>query len=350
MKHKFTWQLLGVLTAAVVAGSMPVQGAAVGAEESTLRDVRVGSFNVVGVHADSKASGNQKVWRDRRPAVVSQILGADLDVVGVQEANQSSTYASRLDYGENQFLDLKGALNAAGGSYALTNSNPYNCERPRSTYKCVAKNQGASGSNRILYDTRTVTLVKQGSVTFSSRSAGKPYRYLAWAVLKMKATGKSFFFTNTHLDPYTIEARLGQWNELIAKTNALKGSLPVIAVGDYNTSKFSSYADTYIPRMKSNGYGDVLNQVPGRNTLSNPRTERVRRAWVNSYNDFRRNAADFGYEDHRNKIGNGIDWIFASNNLRVKAWEVVVNIDSDTLAVRGTIPSDHCLIRATIVL
>ncbi|MEO7351789.1 MAG: endonuclease/exonuclease/phosphatase family protein, partial [Marmoricola sp.] len=336
MKRKFTLQVLGVLTGAVLAGSMPVQPLAVGASRSTRHDVRVGSFNVVGVNADSKARGNQKTWARRRSTVVSQILGEKLDVLGVQEVNQSSIYKRHLHYGITQYLDLRGALNAKGGHYALTNTNAYNCARPTSTYRCVARDMGSSGDNRILYNTRTVTMLKQGAVTYSTHAAGHPNRYLAWAILKMKATGKSFFFTNTHLDPYSIRARRKQWDQMISRINSLHRRLPVIAVGDFNTSKFSDYADTYIPRMKSNGYGDVLNQVPNRNTLTRRRAEATRRAWVGSFNGFRRNAADFGYEDDRHKIGNSIDWIFATNRLRVKAWEVVVNIYTRSLNVKGT--------------
>jgi endonuclease/exonuclease/phosphatase family metal-dependent hydrolase len=268
----------------------------------------------------------------------------------VQELNQSTVYKKRLTYGENQFLDLRGALKRKGGSYALTNVNAYNCVRPRSTYKCVAKNQGSAGDNRIFYNTRTVSLVRQGAVTYSSHASGKPNRYMAWAVLKMKATGKSFFFTNTHLDPYSVSARKKQWDQMISKIHSLKSGLPVVAVGDFNTSKYSDYAGTYIPRMKNNGFGDVVNQVPHHNTLTNRRAQSMRRAWINSYGDFRRNVGSYGYEDARNKIGNGIDWVFASNELRVKGWEVVVDMDTTTLQVRGTIPSDHTLVRATLVL
>ena len=350
MRVKLSWQVLGVMCAGLVASSLTWQGSAAGVAESTANDVRVGSFNVVGVQADAKAHGDQSTWRTRRAKVVSQILAQKLDVVGVQELNQSSIYKSQLTYGDNQYLDLRGALNAKGGHYALTNTNAYNCVRPSSTYKCVYKDQDSSGDNRILYDTTRVSLVKQGATTYASHAAGKPQRYLAWAVLEMKATGKRFLFTTTHLDPYSIPARTAQWDELIALTNSLKGSLPVVSTGDFNTSKFSAYADTYLPRMKSNGYGDVLNQVPNKNTVPSPRAESVRRGWVSSFNAFRRNAQDFGYDDARYKIGNGIDWVFASNAVRVKAWEVVVDIDPTTLRVRGTIPSDHCLVRATLVL
>jgi endonuclease/exonuclease/phosphatase family metal-dependent hydrolase len=282
--------------------------------------------------------------------VVHQILSRNLDVLGIQEANQSKIYRKRLTYGINQYRDLRGALNHRGGHYALTNVNAYNCANPVSTYKCKAKNMGASGDNRILYDTRRVSLVRAGAMTYSSHAAGKSPRHLAWAVLRMKTTGRQFLFTTTHLDPYSIPARKKQWDQMISKINSLKGSLPVVATGDFNTSKFSAYADTYIPRMKSKGYGDVVNQVPNKNTLNSRRAEAVSRAWVNSFNNFRRSAKNFGYSRARHKIGNGIDWIFASNYLKVKKWEVVVDINPRTLRVKGTIPSDHCLVRATLVL
>ncbi len=165
----------------------------------------------------------------------------------------------------------------------------------------------------------------------------------------MKATGKRFFFTNTHLDPYSIPARKAQWDQSIRLTNSLRGSLPVVAVGDYNTSKFSDYAPTYLPRMKAQGYGDVLNQVPRRNTLVSPRAEKTRRAWVNSFNAWNPKVGGYS-QDRDTKIGNGIDWVFASNRVRVKSWEVVVDMDPRTLRFRGVIPSDHNLVRATLVL
>ncbi len=342
-------RLAGVAGAvcAMVAVSLPGNG---GATAAVSRDVRVGSFNISGVHTDSGARGNHRVWKVRRAKVVAQILGERLDVLGVQEANQSTVYKNRLSYGANQYLDLRGALNRKGAKYALTNTKAYNCANPSSTYKCRKKNQNASGSNRILYNTRTVSMLKQGAVTYSAKASGKPSRFLAWAILRMKATGKQFLFTNTHLDPYSIPARKKQWNQMISTINKLKGSRPVIAVGDFNTTKFSDYAATYLPRMKSNGYGDVLNQAYRRVAPRAKRAESTYRAWINSFNRYRRDIRPYAYEDARHKIGNGIDWIFASNRVRVKGWEVVVDVNPKTLKLRGVIPSDHSLVRATLVL
>ena len=349
MKLSSFARVAGGLCAVMVAATIPVSSGSTAAAAAS-RDVRVGSFNITGVNADSGAKGDRRTWRERRGKVVSQIRGQRLDVVGVQEANQSTTYKKRLSFGENQYLDLRGALNRAGGSYALTNTKAYNCVKPRSTYKCKHKNQNASGSNRIFYNTRTVSMVRQGAITYTARTRGKSQRHLAWAVFRMKATGKQFFFSNTHLDPYNISVRKKQWNQMIATINNRKGSLPVVAVGDFNTSKFKSYARTYLPRMKSNGYGDVLNQEYQRPNLRKKRAESTSRAWISSFNKYRRSVRSYAYEDARQKIGNGIDWIFASNRVRVKGWEVVVDLNPKTLRLRGVIPSDHALVRATLVL
>jgi endonuclease/exonuclease/phosphatase family metal-dependent hydrolase len=339
--------MVGVISAALVAGAVP--GQVGGASAASSADVRVGSFNIFGVSWDSRAGGNQRVWKERRPKIVKQILAQRLDVVGVQEANNSTSHKARLSYAETQYGDLLAHLNRSGGNYAVTNAKNYNCASHRSTYKCVYKDQDAAGDNRIYYDKDRVTMVREGAITYSDKAAGKPDRYLGWAVFKMKTTGKQFFFSNTHLDPYSIPARKKQWDQMISTINKLKGSLPVVAVGDFNTSKYSDYAGTYIPRMKNNGYGDVLNQQAKKNTVANPRAENLYRGWINSFNKFGRDIRPYAYEDGRHKIGNGIDWIFATNKVRVKGWEVVVDVSPSTLKLRGTIPSDHNLVRATLV-
>jgi len=220
---------------------------------------------------------------------------------------------------------------------------------PGSSANCVNKYQGASQDTRIMYNTDTVTLVKQGSVKFTAQTAGKNPRYLAWAVFSMKATGKQFFFTSTHLDPYTVSVLRAEWDEVIAYTKRLAGTLPVVAVGDYNTSKFSTYAATYLPKMKAAGYGDVLGQTYA-TPLSRPRAAVVDRAWVNSYNGYRRDARVYAYEDAQTKIGNNIDWIFAANALPVKKWVTEAPVDRTTFQLVGVIPSDHFLVQATLTL
>lgn len=340
---------VSLCTAALAAAGLTapaVSPAAAAARGSST--VTVGSFNLSSVTFDKKATGNHAVWRDRRPVVAAQILGQHLDVVGVQEANQSSIYRSRLDYGVNQYMDLKGALAAQGGSYAVTNETPYNCKRPNSHQRCQHRYRGASGDDRILYNTATMRLVKQGSVHYRHQSSGKNPRYLAWAVFQSKVTGGSFFFANTHLDPYSVRVRTGEWKELISNVDRRKGSLPVVVVGDFNTSKFTGYAKTFLPEMRSAGYGDVLNQHYKRPYVSSPRAESTVNGWLNSYNGFRRDVRSYGYEDAQTKVGNGIDWVFATNWVRVQQYEVVSDVNPYSYQLQGVIPSNHNLVRATL--
>ncbi len=337
---------VGVI-AAVLAGTGT--GTATAATTALNTDVKVASFNLSSVAFDSKASGEHRTWRVRRPVVAYEVMRDRPDVLGVQEANQSTIYKSSVDYGPNQYLDLRGALSAKGGHYALTNTYAYNCVNSWSSANCVYQYRGASQDNRIFYNTDTVTLVKQGSVKFRAQTAGKNTRYLAWAVFRMKATGKQFFFSNTHLDPYTVSVRKAQWDEVIANTKRLAGTLPVVAVGDYNTSKWDSWAATYLPRMKAAGYGDVLGQTYASST-SRPRAAVLDRAWVNSYNGYRRDARPYSYENAQYRIGNNIDWIFATNSLPVKKWLTHAPIDPVTFQLKGVIASDHFLIQATLTL
>jgi endonuclease/exonuclease/phosphatase family metal-dependent hydrolase len=355
MRFRLIFASVGCAAAlsAVVAPALSVPadaaGTAVASRTTTVDDVRVGSFNLSSLAFDSKAGGDHEPWKVRRPVVVEQIINQKVDVLGLQEANQSSIYPTSVDYGVNQYMDLKGALAAQGRHFALTNENAYNCAKPASTYQCQYSYQGASQDNRILYNTDRVSMLDQGSVKYATQTVGKNERYLAWGVFKMKATGKEFFFTDTHLDPYSADTRKAQWSEMIDIINRLKGTRPVVAVGDFNTSKYDDYAATFLPRMKSNGYGDVLGQQFAQSMLTPMRAETTSRRWVNSYNGFQRDVRGYSYEDNMRKAGNGIDWIFATNSVRVKQWAVAVRVDTTTMKITGIIPSDHSMVRATLV-
>lgn len=358
--YYFEVRVIGADGTVVTAYTAPVTGqtAAVTTAPATSTgpvDVRVGSFNVMTVSGDQTA-GNRLPWAQRRGAVIDDILGEKVDVVGVQEVNQSYSYPERLVDGGTQFLDLKNGLNKAGGTYALTNESSYNCVNPRSSYKCVYQYRGASGGDRILYNTATLDLVSQGAYQYKAQNPTTPtVQYaLAYAVLRVKATGAKFLFTSTHLDPPDRSVRLAQWKELITKVNELKGSLPVVNVGDFNTQKFDVgtpvICDTMLPAMKAAGYGDVLNQTCATNPVVNPRAERSINGWINSLNRYNRDIRSYSYPNNHTKTGNSIDWIFATNSLRVKEWKTVIDYDPATLQVLGTMPSDHNMVRATITL
>ena len=122
----------------------------------------MGSFNVRSVSLD-RTAGEERPWEERRGAVIANILGENLDVLGVQEVNPSKAFAPRLVDGPNQFLDLRNGLNKAGGSFALTNRFAFNCKKASTQYHCKKKNRGASHAERILYNTQTVSWSRRAS-------------------------------------------------------------------------------------------------------------------------------------------------------------------------------------------
>ncbi len=312
-------------------------------------DIRVATYNVRSVSLD-KSAGEERPWRERRAGIVANVIGENLDVLGVQEVNPSKAFKSQLVTGKNQFQDLRAGLNAAGGSFALTNSYAFNCKKPSTTYRCKKKNRGASHAERILYNTRTLALVKQGMLKYRAQTGSSSPNYLAWAVLRSLSGGQEFLFTTTHLAPKDEGARGQQWAQMIMKINKLKGTLPVVATGDFNTHKHAPLAKRFLPAMKSAGYGDTLGQDAGEHLLVNRRAESTVNSWMNTANHLNRDVRSWSFYEKQDKPGNNIDWVFASNELPVREYKVVVDYDPSSWQVNGVIPSDHNMVRATLTL
>jgi endonuclease/exonuclease/phosphatase family metal-dependent hydrolase len=338
---------LGLVAALAVVGQPQASPASAAAAPATLR---VGSFNIQSVSLDA-TTGNQRPWRTRRAGVVADILGERLDVVGVQEANPSRAFESRLVSASatTQYGDLKNGLNAAGGNYRVANSYAFNCVNHWTQYKCVYQYRGASGGDRILYNANTLSLVKAGGTKFKVQGTGGPL-YIAWAILRVKSTGREFLFTNVHLRAGQTAAMRAQWKQLISRANQLKGSRPVIAVGDFNAHRAHPLAAEMLPAMKAAGYGDVLNQVYKQTPVANPRAKSTVNGWVNTVNRLDRNMRNWSYDDRRSWPAYNIDYVFATNSLPVEQWKVVVDYYPTTLQVKGVFPSDHNMVRATLTL
>lgn len=325
--HQIGLAVAGLL-ATVYGGTQP------SSPPQTSIDLNVGTFNITGVSADSGAHGEKQVWKVRRTAVFNTILGADLDVFGVQEANRASVYKTHLVDGPNQFEDLVNGVNKAAGVYR---------------YELVDQNPNSDAlDNRILYNKAKLVVVSFGSLRYPHQTAGRYPRAMSWAVFKAKATGHRFLFTTTHLDPYSSSNRMRQWGDMINRIQQLRGDLPVFVTGDFNSTKFKSFAQARLQQMTDIGIPDALGQKYKTNG-NQLRADRGINQWINSFNGYRRDVAKYSYPNNRRNLGNGIDWIFASKALDVKEFEVTVSMDSH-LRLTGTIPSDHNMIRAKITL
>jgi endonuclease/exonuclease/phosphatase family metal-dependent hydrolase len=312
-------------------------------------NIRVASFNLQSATLD-RSRGQQRPWRKRRAKVVRQIRNQRVDVIGVQEAAYTPSFRNRLVSGATQYLDLRNGLNSSGGRYALTSRAAVNCRRAFVNYRCKRRDRDASAAERILYNRRTLSLVRRNAMKYSRQSAASPNMYLAWAVLRSKKSGDRFLFTTTHLDPHRRAVRKAQWRQMIRKVKQIRNGMPVVSVGDFNVHKFDPMARTMLPAMRRAHIGDVLNQQYKVNPSRHVRARSRSNAWLSTLNRLSRNVRRFGYEDARRKTGNGIDYIFASNRLTVLQYKVVCRFNRRTLRVRGILPSDHNMIRATIRL
>ncbi len=268
-------------------------------------------------------------WDERGPLVAANILGENLHVLGVQEVYQRQDRRSLLELVNAQATTVHGAP-----VYGMT----------------PGPDNDLGYDNRVLYDTRHLQLLQSGGQRYQHQVGdGEVDRWYAWATFKHRASGWDLLFVTTHLAPDNDDADLRQWTELVASINALKAAhrVPwVVVAGDFNTTKLEKPADVMLPAMRDNGYGDVLGQTYDSYDVSDARAQVKKDAHFRSFNGFQRDTDDFSRDDD-DEIGNGVDWIFASNDLAVPYYRVVAQYDDDGDLVEP-IPSDHFLVRATL--
>ena len=317
-------------------------------------ELRVASYNVT---CDKCFDGqpNELRWKDRRDAVAASIKAQDLDVIGIQEASQGwlkDADGDKIDL--SQFEDLRNAL---GGSWTLTNANRNNCVKPKTPSSCVYKDQGASDGDRILFDSRRVTMLDAGSKLLPN-VGGNNDRYVTWARLQQRSTGKQFMYASTHLEPAKDKGTAGALHrnrraqaQVVAETVAEHnpGGLPAFVVGDFNSTRFAhDYSPTNAPYdvLVDAGYVDPLGGA-WRTTKTAPGALVKHRinTWLNSFNGFERKVTrKEGWVN-----GSYIDYIMVSRGVQVPEWETVADLDKDG-NLEGIIPSDHNMLRATVVL
>ena len=293
-------------------------------EETTPDQVplRVASWNVL----CANCSKGKASWATRRGAVVDTIKDQDPDVLGVQEASQG-----KIAGGGSQYMDL---VNRLGDPYRITDAN-----------------RGASLAVRIIYNSDRVELLEKGS---SFLPKGKSRRAATWAIFRQKANGEKFFFLSTHFEPTNdskgsrtnYNTRRRQANavvDLIRRNNP--DDLPVIAVGDYNSTKWDKPSNGPYDIMEAAGYLDPLgNDYRSRRSAPSAFVEKRINTSYASYNMYKRQARNFPGQ----LTGSNPDYIFVTP-MRVSEYESVVDLDSAG-RWEGIIPSDHNMIRATVWL
>lgn len=305
----------------------------------------VATFNISGILNDTYRNDP---WADRKDKVAQELLGQAPnnqmarapDVVALQEANTTKKLASGL----TQYTDLVATLNGHA-----TGTDHYAAIDPSIQ----------SLSTRIAYNDHTLALVRAGALKWTAQErVVDGDRYLAWGVFRVRSTGAQFFFASAHLETASESVRRQQWQQLIAQVPYLAGGLPVVLGGDFNSPRGAASGtlvnptgSVMLPKMKPAGFGDLVGQQGrGNYYLTTSRAEHSVNGNFNSLNKYVRELAHYTNPDI---VGQDVDYLFASNNLEVRDWQMVFDearTGTDEYSLMGTIPSDHNLVRARIVL
>ncbi|MGA8851623.1 MAG: IPT/TIG domain-containing protein [Aeromicrobium sp.] len=303
--------------------------------------LRVGSFNVrvASGYAKMRSSKLERPWTTRLPVVANQITREGLDVVGIQEASASGKYTRT---GRSQFHDIVAAL---GSPYQLTNSERY-CSGAGAGGRCA---NGGSSSDRIIYNTDRLKLLGQGSRKLDGRGAGDGSgRYVGWARFRDLRSDEEFLFVNTHLEPGKVSGtRLRQARIILNEIAAVNAeNLPTIMVGDLAAGKFDKLSPHNAAHgaFTSAGFVDPLVNTRGYGGTAAPVAEQINTRY-SSLNYFRAAPQTLG-----TPIGSYLDYILVrGKGIDLLEWKTVVDLDGAG-RFAGVIPSDHNLVRLTMVL
>src|SRR3954453_2805066 len=294
-------------------------------------DLDVASYNISVILGDSSTA--HEPWSARRAKVAKELLGqapADQpgpapDVIALQEADTSRKLADGVT---TQYTDLVNALN----TYATGAHH----------YAAIA---GTAAATHLVYDATTVSLVRGGPLKWDAQeSVVDGARYMFWGIFQTRATGDRFFFASNHLETASETVRRQQWQQLVRDVPKMAGGLPIVLGGDFNSPRKATNptAGVMLPQMYAAGFGDVLGQNgPAMVHVVGNRTRKIVRGNIFSLNRWTRHLNHYS---STNDIGQSIDYVFATNRLVVKRWQMVVD-DAGDFSLDGTIPSDHNLIK-----
>ena len=244
-------------------------------------------------------------WDNRKDALVAEILSAGPDIIGTQEClHRQRQYLKRK---------LKGYRTVG-----------------------VAREDGKKDGeySAIFYKKDRFRAVECGNFWLSETpdvpSLGWDaacIRIASWAFLEEKATGKRFFFVNTHLDHVGSEARREGVNLLCRKALEIGGGCPMVVTGDFNSQKESPD----IQHVRSVGLIHTYDIA------------QERKVGVASFHGFKglEKMAEYVPEQYRPAI---IDYIFISGG-SCSYYEIMPEKSPD-----GRFVSDHCPVMAKVRL
>lgn len=321
----------------------------------------VATFNVRCANCSVHSGySREKSWATRSEVIVDQILSEKVDVIGVQEASPGLLHGSQYGEfdGKSQFEHLVGKL---GAPYAVTDESRYNCARTDTTFtRCGGyENRGASQDARIIYNTNRLSFDPDdpnghGSLRLDGRGIGNgSARWMAWARFT-DPSGKQFIFATAHFEPGVSKkksaVRVKQVRKVAAELARVADGLPVIWGSDLASSKLTHVGNKAYDAFRAAGFTDPLGNsykakvIPASADLTASTAVNEQYFTLNNFAKGPKDYVSRGY-----KLGAHLDYILVKGNVRTTEWEEVMNLDSGG-NFAGVIPSDHNMVRATVVI
>jgi len=290
MKSNRIWSLLAALATLV---AVPGHGGEAEAKVEA-KELCVMTFNVRYASATPP-----NAWSQRRPVMKACLDQCAPDLIGTQEG----VYA--------QLKDLAADL----PDYAWIGTGRDGGSRGEfmAVFYRTARLEPLEFDHFWLSDTPNVV----GSSTWGNTNR----RMVTWVRFRDLATGREFYFWNTHLDHALQPAREKGAALIRERIDALKTRLPVLLVGDFNAQAGANKA--YDILVEDGGLTDTW-----------PQAQERRNEDFNSFNGFATPK----------RAGIRIDWILGRSIQRVRATEIV------TFAREGQFPSDHFPVMAWLTL
>jgi endonuclease/exonuclease/phosphatase family metal-dependent hydrolase len=216
--------------------------------------LRVATWNVNSVASTAAYRGY--TWRDRRIKVANGIAVSRASLLGTAEL---ATGDAGLGNGKQQWEDLRDLLaQSRYGGYAIAN-----------TVTSATRNgdTNATVGAHLFYKPGVLTrldgaFVSPRRLMGSAWPAGLTDRYFSWARFRVDATGAQFIAVAVHLptksDPKSYPAlRTAEMAAIDDHVSRLAGTLPVIVMGDLNSTLGGDAGQTPQSLLVSRGYYDT---------------------------------------------------------------------------------------------
>ena len=257
----------------------------------TLKAAETNTLNVMTYNVRYAAYKPPNAWPDRRPILAECVRGLKPDIMGTQEGVYQQIKDMAVDMPEFDWI----GTGREGGSRGEFMAIFYRKDRF----------EPLEFDHFWLSDTPEVI----GSATWGNTNK----RMVTWIKFRDLQTKREFYVVNTHFDHQVQLARMNSAKLVLERINALKTTLPVFLIGDFNAVAGNNPAYEHLTSAKS-GFKDSWDTA-GKRTGDG----------LDTFNSFKEIS----------KQGRRIDWILYRGPVRPLATEIVPYVKN------GQFPSDH---------